>query len=66
LNEPQKPPVGAALVIIVAVTWLLSLVVAIIWNVGLYGAGLIDHKISFVTAIGLAMIIPVLRYTFGR
>lgn len=43
----------------------MAVVVAVAWNVGLYGAGLVDNKIGFWTALGLSAALNVLRYVLG-
>lgn len=43
-----------------------TVVVAIAWNVGLYGANIVDNKIGFWTAVGLAMAVNIVRSIFRR
>lgn len=46
--------------------FILSLIVVLAWNVGLYGAHIVDNKIDFWTAVGLAVLLTILRSIFGR
>lgn len=61
-------PLGCGFIIALFMFALLitTVVVAVAWNVGLYGAGIVDNKIGFWTALGLAFAVSVLRSIFAR
>jgi hypothetical protein len=63
-NETQ---IGCGWFLAIALFFLLlyTVVIAVAWNVGLYGAGIVDHKIGFWTAFGLAFVISILRSIFS-
>lgn len=56
---------GFSLAMLMFAMLVLTVVVAVAWNVGLYGAGIVDHKIGFWTAFGLSFVIAILRSIFA-
>lgn len=64
--KPQKGQWGYLLGVFLGYYLVLTIGVAIIWNVGLYGATLVDNKIGFWTSLGLALGINILRSIIRR
>ena len=64
-DTPSQGGFGHAVAFILGLFLVWTIVAAVSWNVGLYGAGLVDHKIGFWTAFGLAMCMVVLRNVIG-
>lgn len=59
----QQPP---NMVVAYITTWLFSLalltpLVALAWNMGIQGAGIVSHGIDWSTALGLAITVLILR-----
>lgn len=65
MPQNQGGGLGHFIAFLMGVYLVWTLVMAVAWNVGLYGAGLVDHKIGFWTAFGLALCLSVLRAIFG-
>lgn len=59
---------GAAVAMMMAIMFIWTMIIVVAWNVGLYGAGVVDNKIGFWTALGLAFCVNILRsiFTAGR
>ena len=65
IDNNQEAPSGFGLAMLLFTYFVMSLAVALAWNCGLYGSGLADHKISFITAIGLAVALNIIRYVLS-
>lgn len=66
MKKPAKGTFGPLLFVFLAYYLVLTVGVAIVWNVGLYGAGLVNNKIGFWTAVGLALGVNILRSILRR
>lgn len=47
MKKPAKGTFGPLLFVFLAYYLVLTVGVAVVWNVGLYGASLVDNKIGF-------------------
>lgn len=64
--NPKPSATGFGLGYILGYFFALTIGIAVAWNVGLYGAQLVDNKIGFWTAVGLTMCVGVVRGVFRR
>lgn len=59
----HAPPSPVAQMVVAYIFMLLFFtpVIALAWNLGLHGAGIVDHTIDWMTALGLSFVVMVAR-----
>jgi hypothetical protein len=65
VNNQVKVGPGWGLAGVLLVLLVASIIMCVGWNVGLYGAGIVDHKINLATGFGLAVCGLILGVVLG-